>query len=55
MAPNSPACFVHPSVDGGIALESAVESQQFRFHLLFTTNEYSQLIIPRNSDTDGSN
>jgi hypothetical protein len=32
MAPNSPALLFHPRIDGGIPLDSAVESQQFRSH-----------------------
>jgi hypothetical protein len=27
---------IHPGIDGGIALENAVESQQLRFHHLST-------------------
>jgi pimeloyl-ACP methyl ester carboxylesterase len=38
--------FFHPGIDGGIALDSVVESQQFRFHRRSTSFEIYGYVTP---------
>src|SRR5258707_13305698 len=46
---------LYPGIDGGIALDSAVESQQFRSHRrsTFFFEIYGYVAYPRRPDSDG--